>query len=207
MKKGILFFGGDFRTTPEIRKMTKGARIVGAANGGTEHALKLGIEPTFIVGDLDSISQATIRRLKKTAIYPYASDKDKSDSELALEQMLTFSPKELILLGATGTRLDHTMANISLLSTIPPTVRAKIVFDQGEIHFTKKRLLFKGEIGDLVSLIPQGDRGAQVKINGFYYELNHERLRFGSHGLSNHLTRVKAVIDVFRGAVFVFHYF
>lgn len=207
MKKGILFFGGDFRITPEIRKVAKGARLIGAANGGAQHALKLGMEPTFIVGDLDSISEATIRRLKNTAIYPYAPDKDKSDSELALEQILSFSPKELIILGATGGRLDHTLANLSLLSTIPSSVRAKIVFDQGEIYFTKKRLTFEGEIDDVVSMLPQGERGARLKMNGFYYMLNHELLRFGSQGLSNRLTSKKASIEVFKGALFVFHYF
>lgn len=213
MKKGALFLGGDFQTTPQIRKMTQGAAVIGAANGGAEHALKLGCEPTFVVGDLDSISEATIRRLKNTDIYPYATDKNKSDSELALEHMLSFSPQELIILGAVGGRIDHTLANLYLLSIIPPRIDAKILIKDGEIFFTRKKLKFAGDIGDLVSILPEGRRGARIKIDGLYYSLDHgdhgdhELLKFGSHGLSNRMTQKKVSIEVFKGSLYVVHYF
>jgi thiamine pyrophosphokinase len=207
MKKGALFFGGDLHATPQIRKMIEGAGVIGAANGGAEHALKLGYEPTFVVGDLDSISEGVIRRLKKTDIYPYAPDKNKSDSELALEHMLSFSPRELIVLGAVGGRIDHTLANLYLLSIIPPKINAKILVKDGEIYFTRKKLKFEGDIGDLVSILPEGRRGARIKIDGFYYSLDHELLKFGSHGLSNRMTQKKVLIEVFEGSLYVFHYF
>ncbi len=207
MKKGALFLGGDLVATPQIRKVICEAVVIGAANGGAERALKLGYEPTFVVGDLDSISEATIRRLKNTDIYPYAPDKDKSDSELALEHMLSFSPQELIILGAVGGRLDHALANLYLLSLIPSKVDAKILMKDGEIYFTRKKLKFSGDIGDLVSILPQGPRGARIKIEGFYYSLNHEFLKSGSHGLSNRMTQKKVSIEVFKGALYVVHYF
>jgi thiamine pyrophosphokinase len=207
IKKGVLFFGGDFEITPRIRKMAKGATVIGAANGGTKHALKLGYEPTFVVGDLDSISEATIGRLKQTDIYPYAPDKNKSDSELALEHMLSFSPRELIILGALGGRFDHALANLHLLSTIPSSIDAKILIKDGEIYFTKKRLRFVGDIGDIVSILPEGRRGARIKMGGFYYSLDRELLKFGSHGLSNRMTQKEVSIEVFEGALYLCHYF
>ena len=42
-------------------------------------------------------------------------DKNYTDTELALRRAMEWAPESILLLGATGTRLDHTLANIHLL--------------------------------------------------------------------------------------------
>jgi len=91
-------------------------RTVIAADGGLDYALEAGLEPQVLVGDLDSISPAGLdwaRRHIKIDEHP--SDKDQTDTELALRHAVSLHPDRLILLAGGGDRLDHTLAALGAL--------------------------------------------------------------------------------------------
>ncbi len=66
-----------------------------------------------------------------------------------------YSPIRII--AALGDRLDHTLGNLSLL-TAPTGLEHDIRMDDGveEVFFTRTRAEWKGEAGDIVSLLPWG---------------------------------------------------
>src|SRR4030066_1514941 len=95
--------------------------IVISADGGAENALKLNLIPDIVIGDMDSI-KATVKenireKSNKTRYISTSADKDKSDTQLAVEYALDLGIKKMIILGALGDRIDHAIANILLLTS------------------------------------------------------------------------------------------
>lgn len=205
MMKSILFLGGELKKTARLVKLAHNADGVVAADHGALNALKLGIHPDHIVGDLDSLSPKDIKRFKKAKLHRYPSKKDKSDGELALELLLSQKPKEIIIFGTIGGRPDHSLTALMLLAKIPKAIPAKMVSHDFEIFFTQNHLTIEGKKGDLISLLPQDSKGTQVTTRGLLYSLKNQALRYGSHGISNQMIQSKATIHVLKGALFIFH--
>src|SRR3989338_2665653 len=194
--KAALFLGGELKKTPRLVKLAQKADVVIAADSGALNALKLGIQPDHIVGDLDSLPSKDLKRFKKTQIHKYPSKKDKSDGELALELLLSKKPKEIIIFGTIGGRPDHSLAALMLLAKIPKTIPSKMVSHDFEIFFTDDLATIYGKKGDLISLLPQDSKGAQVSTLGLLYSLKNQHLRYGSQGISNRMTENKAALKV-----------
>src|SRR3989338_8478657 len=203
--KAVLFLGGELRKTPRLIHLAENADVVIAADSGALNALKLGIQPDHIVGDLDSLPSKDLKKFKKVEIHKYPSKKDKSDGELALELLLSQKPKEIIIFGTIGGRPDHSLAALMLLARIPKTIPSKMVSHDFEIFFTDDLATIYGKKGDLVSLLPQNSTGAKVTTSGLEYSLKNQHLSYGSQGLSNCMIRKKASLRITQGALFIFH--
>jgi thiamine pyrophosphokinase len=89
-----------------------------AVDGGLDHALAAGLEPTHLVGDLDSVSDEGLAWAARNAdISRYPTDKDQTDTELALALASKFDPDRITLVGG-GDRLDHTIAGLGALGAL-----------------------------------------------------------------------------------------
>jgi len=96
------------------------------ADGGLGHAYAMGVAPDAVVGDLDSMDPATKGRMeadearRALAVERHPADKDHTDMELAMRRLLAFAGPAAVglikVLGAIGTRLDHTAANMHMLA-------------------------------------------------------------------------------------------
>jgi thiamine pyrophosphokinase len=92
-----------------------------AVDGGLDHALAAGLEPTHLVGDLDSVTEEALAWAARNAnISRHPTDKDQTDTELALALAATFDPERITLVGG-GNRLDHTIAGIGALGALALT--------------------------------------------------------------------------------------
>ena len=118
-KCGVIISGGSVdygfcvRTLNELRP-----EYIIAVDSGLEFLYHSQIEPTHIVGDFDSVDAAVIAHYKKQTNIPireFHPVKDASDTEIAVRYAIELGVEKLWLLGATGTRLDHVMANIQVL--------------------------------------------------------------------------------------------
>ena len=95
-----------------------GVTDVIAADGGFARALAVGLEPTLLVGDLDSLEPVPRRRRRgrRREILRSPVAKDESDTELALLEAVRRGATRVTVLGAFGgPRLDHELANVWLL--------------------------------------------------------------------------------------------
>ena len=92
-----------------------------AVDGGLDHALAAGLEPTHLVGDLDSVTEEGLAWAARHAeISRHPADKDQTDTELALALASKFDPERVTLVGG-GDRLDHTFAGVGALGALSLT--------------------------------------------------------------------------------------
>ena len=115
-----------------------------AADRGLELTERLGILPDLIVGDFDSVSDTVLRKYrdKSIPIKTFPKEKDKTDTQLAIEMSLEYHPDRLDIVGATGSRCDHMLANLYLL-LVPLQQKVRHVFLIREINYTLGRMGFK----------------------------------------------------------------
>ncbi len=111
--------------------------------------------------------------------------------------------QEIIIFGALGGRLDHTLANVLLLA-LPrfAAVQIRIVDDHEEALLVRdgSAVTVEGRPGDTVSLLPLGGDARGVTTAGLAWALDGDTLRFGSsRGVSNEMTGSTARIAVQRG--------
>ena len=108
----------DVNLAARLRSNATEHTIWMAVDGGLDHALAAGLEPTHLVGDLDSVSEEGLAWAARNAeISRHPADKDQTDTELALALAAKFAPERITLVGG-GDRLDHTFAGIGALGAL-----------------------------------------------------------------------------------------
>ena len=182
-KKGVIVSGGSINDSfaMQMIKNIKPDYVIGV-DSGLHFLYHNQVVPTHVVGDFDSVSPEVIAYYKAMdgiSIRQFNPVKDATDTEIAVRLAAEFGVKELWLLGATGTRLDHVMANIQVL---------KIAFDQGmktyildecnRISVWEKeiRLCKQDGYGKYFSLFPLNGAVEDVTIEGAKYPLLHYRM-------------------------------
>ena len=77
------------------------------------------IKPDYIVGDFDSVPRKLVEYYREELDVPvreFNPVKDASDTEIAIRLAMTLGAKEILILGATGGRIDHLWANVQSLA-------------------------------------------------------------------------------------------
>ncbi len=169
-----------------------------AADGGLARARACALQPTLLVGDLDSIDPQLLADAEAAGLEIRRSPvaKDESDTELALLEAVRRGATRVTVLGAFGgARLDHALANLWLLAhpalagmpvaLLDGRTRASLISAPGADGRPVTRPL-PGPIGATVSLLPLGGDATGVTTRGLRYPLNDEPLVVGpARGLSN----------------------
>lgn len=109
----VVMANGAFPEREELWAFVRSARTLIACDGAAERLLQAGIVPTAIVGDLDSLSPA-LRQRYAERIHPVI-DQEINDLTKSLHHAASMGEREVLILGATGLREDHTLGNLSLL--------------------------------------------------------------------------------------------
>ena len=187
-----------------------GDLIVGA-DGGAAQALACGVAPDVVIGDMDSLPGDARASLAASGceFITHPRAKDETDLELALSYVVERGFQEIIIFGALGGRLDHTLANLLLLA-LPrfAAVRVRIVDDSEEALLVRDghAVTVDGRPGDTLSLLPLGGDARGVTTSGLAWALDGDTLAFGSsRGVSNEMTGSTARIAVREGCVLVVH--
>jgi len=170
--------------------------------------LQNNIAVDYALGDFDSVTSeefAEIRLMCKELNSCDPVNKDYSDTEMAVNWALTKKPSEIVILGAVGSRVDHTLANIHLLrKCLREGIACRIAGEKNEIYLVDKSLSVSSGHFTYVSVLPLTLRVAGVTLEGFQYPLNRATLHLGqSIGLSNKITEKKGRISVESGQLLV----
>lgn len=180
-----------------------------AADRGAGAALELGLQPDIVLGDFDSLDVNVLEHIKNTpaCIKRFDSEKDVTDTELALEEAVRMGAETIYMLGATGDRADHTFTTLMGLVREKDkgiTVYSvdkfnKIYAGDGDIYIRKRE-----QHGNYVSLAVISD-SAKITIEGMKYDLK-ERIVFRGESLcqSNEIVGEVGHICVHNGKVLVF---
>jgi len=207
--RAVIFANGGLRRPDFLLRLLRADDWIVAADGGARHCLALGLTPSLLIGDFDSLPETARRRLVAagTPSLRFPEAKDQTDLELALTHAVRHGADEILVAGALGDRWDHSLANLTL-GLSPSLASASITFDDGTVFIAFLRAgqtrTLRGRRGDLVSLIPlHGDAG-EVETRGLQYPLSGETLAFGStRGVSNVLEGEQAVVAVGSGSLVV----
>jgi thiamine pyrophosphokinase len=180
-----------------------------AADGGARHADPLGLRIDRWVGDGDSVSADLLAALEAAGIPidRMPSDKDESDTELAVRAALAQRPRSIVILGALGgPRLDHALANLALLS-LPDLgeIDVRLVAADARVRIAEPGTTrLEGRVDDLVTLLPIGSDASGVTTAGLVYPLRGETLQVGrTRGLSNRRTDTVAHVALEAGRLLV----
>lgn len=195
MTKAALVGNGIFEGNERIH----GFETIIAVDGGLAYLDKMGITPTRIVGDLDSVDEALLQKYAHVPTIKYPTDKDYSDMELALLEVQDFD--EITLFGAFGKRIDHSLYNIVLLRRYP----GKLIMDTGhQIAFClNKAFEFPTKKGQIISLLPLSDSVLGLNTKGLKWELSDATFTKEHMSLSNIALSSKVSIEFQKGELLV----
>ena len=198
MKTCYIVGAGDFSQSFTPNKDD----LVIAADGGYDHLFGKGIRCDLVVGDLDSIkalpsSVETVR---------HKVEKDETDMFLAYKEGVDLGFCDFVMLGATGGRLDHTYANLSLLLYAKERGHNVTVMDKNGIILCLKdeSISLAGNHGATFSVFAVGGDASGVSIKNAKYEVDGVVLTPAFPlGVSNEFTDESAKISVENGALLV----
>ena len=209
--RAIIFANGVLKNIHDIHDIILPEDLIIAADGGTTHCQALGIKPSFVVGDLDSLNPDYLESLQTsgTAIISYPANKDHTDLELSIRKAIELGCDEILVLGALGARWDMTIANLLLpaLSDFSK-VTIRLIDGHQEVILLrgKGELTFKGKKGDILSLVPVGEDAEGVALQGLEYPLEDDVLKFAAtRGISNVLLEDTATVYLKKGLLLCIH--
>ena len=185
--------------------------IVIAVDGGADALARVGLTPSVLVGDLDSISAAGLADLEERGVelVRLQTAKDETDTEAALRLAVERGATEITVFnGLGGPRLDHLVGNLLLLTApwLAP-VRVALVDGLHEAFLVKGDAVVTGVPGDTVSLLPLTEVVRHVRTDGLLYPLRGEPLhQGGTRGVSNEMTGERARVTHGEGALLLIHY-
>jgi len=205
----IILANGELPDIDKALSFIQSGDYIICADGGTRHALALGIRANLIIGDMDSAEQGAVKNFKDAGVIvePYPQDKNETDLELAINRAIELDPQQIIIVAALGGRLDQTLANITLL-TDPRLSKLDIRLDDGveEVYLCQDQAQIHGRSGDIVSLIPwQGDVSA-VQTSALKWPLRKETLYPDkTRGVSNEMLGGTASVSIGSGLLLIVH--
>jgi len=109
---GITILGGAKVKKRQITRAMDSAPFLVAADSGAETALKMGLMPDAVIGDMDSTTDLETR-VPKDRLHRI-TEQTSTDFEKCLYSV---TAPFVIALGVIGSRLDHSLATLNALST------------------------------------------------------------------------------------------
>jgi len=148
--KTVILANGSYPSHRVPLKLLESADMIVCCDGAAEKLDAHGMEPGAIVGDLDSVSPA-LKEKYKNVLYP-DNDQETNDLTKSVKWCLSEGIREIVILGATGLREDHTLANISLLADYSREMDVKMYTDTGIFESFDRTVTLKSFPGQQVSL-------------------------------------------------------
>ena len=206
MKDTIIVSGGnihkDFALDFLKKNKTENTCLI-AADRGVEFFMGTDLEPDVAVGDFDSLSAEGAKymeTLKHTEIRRLKPEKDDSDTQSAANYAIEQGTERIMILGATGNRIDHLMANFGLLMLGKiKQVQIVLVDAYNYMSLIESGMILKKEeqFGKYVSFFPIEGEVTGLTLKGFKYPLNSYTLKVEDSGLtvSNEIEAEEAVVS------------
>ncbi|MCI5584096.1 MAG: thiamine diphosphokinase [Lachnospiraceae bacterium] len=182
-----------------------------AVDGGYEYCSLLGIEPDYILGDFDSVSEGQREKLEElklrdaNRVIQLPRQKDDTDMLAAIKLGLDKGYRDFRIYGGGGGRLEHTLANIQCLLYLKEQDAVGYMLDGSAMILVAKdeAVSFRESMEGYLSLFSLGEK-AVVSIEHMKYPLDrHPVTNSFPIGISNEFIGEKGCITVHEGAVVI----
>ncbi|TDT61632.1 thiamine diphosphokinase [Fonticella tunisiensis] len=205
--KSVIIAHGKLGKEDIVEKECSTADIIICADGGAEYVYKRNIIPDYLVGDFDSIDKGILEHFesRKVNIIRFPKEKDYTDTEICVLKAIEFGSTEICILAGVGSRIDHSLGNIFLLSSLYDRgIRGYIASSDSYIYLCRDEITIEGNRGDIISIIPLKGDAQGIYTSGLKYSLNNGTISFGrAYGVSNEMTGSVCSIKITSGEVLV----
>lgn len=205
LETALIIANGSKTSQQWLLDKANAASYVAACDGGTNHLKEVDYLPDLFIGDGDSVTEDAVEWLKSNGVRleMFPADKDETDLELALLEVLAAGYQRIDVAAALGLRVDHELANMMLLSDdrfVGYDIR--IVSETQQIRVVRSSVEFKQSEGHLLSLIPVHGEAKFRSTKGLKWGLNNDSLLPGpARGVSNEIISAMASIELEAGVV------
>jgi thiamine pyrophosphokinase len=199
--KTIILADGSFPEHEIPLSFLRNANQRICCDGAIEKILAFGMEPDFIVGDLDSISNELKNRF--TSILRQNPDQETNDLTKAIHFCMENNWNEITILGATGKREDHTLGNLSLLTDYAETVDVQLLTDYGVFVPQLKPAFYESFPGQQVSIFSLTPT-TLFTTEKLAYPLEKRALKSWWQGTLNESTADYFAIEIQEGKALIF---
>lgn len=208
MNRAVVVASGSIENDNFLRASLKQDDFIICADGGFRHLSAIKRKPDVFLGDFDSGDRAEILAhplMQNVPVFPFARMKNETDTHNAVLYALEHGYRDILLLGCTGTRLDHTVSNLHLLKLIRQQGGNGMVLDtHNQIQVTDSYLKIEQMPGYHLSLIAMSDKVTGLTTGGLLYPLENFTLLQGvSRGISNEFIAPTASVTVKTGWLMV----
>lgn len=196
--KALIVAAGDIPSKELFTEKYNQCQLRIAADNGLHVFYKYGLKPDVIIGDFDS-SQDDERNYfisNGSSFVELEVEKNMTDTEAAIDLARSRGFDDIVLLGATGKRIDHLISNLTLLNGANENGYNLVIEDnEHEIYVADGEFIIEGFKGQTVSLFPVENSARVCAADGLYYPLDNLLLKnTQSRGVSNILTERSARI-------------
>ncbi|MGD9899058.1 MAG: thiamine diphosphokinase [Calditrichaceae bacterium] len=194
---------GESLTSDWSRDNLKDASVIIAADGGAHLCSELDIHPDYIVGDMDSISDALKVKFSDSE-YILRPDQNSTDLQKSIDFAISLSPVLIKIFSSFGKRIDHTIANILLFQDYETSVPLVIYDNFGRMSILSPgRHSLRGRIGMTVSMFSLNPIKNLV-LEGFRYPVNGQSFSNTFIGVSNVYEKELGHITFDSGKLFLY---
>ena len=200
-KSCILLANGKF---PELRiplDIIIESKNIICLDGAVNNLVKYNLEPSMIIGDLDSINSGL--KEKYSEIIVEVHDQSKNDLVKGLDWLDVREYSEVTILGATGIREDHSIANIFIILEKKYQMAIKIITDYGIFQIIKGRKSINSFKGQPVSIFTI-KKDVKITTSNLKYNLNRDSLTTLFSGTLNESISNCFNIEVDRGSILLY---
>ncbi len=204
MKKCIILANGKPPRKSVITFFQKnGFDTLLCADGAADSALRLGLTPDYIIGDLDSISQEAIKKFKNISkILQYKRQND-TDVEKCLKFAIKNKFSEALLIGVTGNRLDHSICNLGIVLKFFSKIKLSLLAENSYLKPYAGYVRLKTQKGETISLYGF-DKKTKITSKRLKYSLKNISLPFGEkESTSNVSTSNFIQLKIRNGIIFI----
>lgn len=204
MKKCIILANGKPPKKKIFRYFQKlGYQTLICADGGANSALKMQLDPDFIIGDLDSISDEALKRFRNSAKIIRLKRQNDTDVEKCLKYAIKNKFDDVLLLGATGNRLDHTFCNLGIVLKFFPQINISLVAENSFLKPFERNVNLKTHPGETISIYGISQK-TKITSVGLKYELKNSTMAFGVKESTSNVAKKRIIkLNITDGIVFV----
>ena len=200
----VIVANGDFPSHKEPHLILRYANTIICCDGAVNHLVKNGLEPHYILGDMDSIKYSLKKKYKEQVIE--LPEQDQNDLRKTIGWVEDKGVKKTIILGATGKRDDHSLANIFTLLQYPTSLEITIYTNHGIFSVVKGEQKFDSFKGQKISLFST-DSNIEITSNNLKYNLNKKMLTNLYCGSLNESIDESFTLTISYGRILVYQVF
>lgn len=196
----VILADGRFPVNETPLEYLRKATFTIACDGAADALLSYGLKPDIVIGDLDSVSEQSKSILKDRLVKVH--DQETNDLTKAVRFALTKGFKQVVILGASGKREDHTLGNMGLLFEYCKQLDVTMISDYGIYLPLIKSSGLVVQTGQQISIFAN-KYDARLDSRGLKYPLNHLQLTNWWMGTLNEAENDKIEIRFDKGEVLV----